>query len=350
MQARSYRPDVGRFLTEDHYESALRDFQLQADPLTQNRFAFAGGNPVSRVEWDGHCVTPDACMRSDDPRGSHRRTMRDMYGKGNRYEARRSGASGRSNVRLAQRVADEYGAVGMHRQTLVRALSQDPSYARQLLALDDEDRQAMVQEGVAFLGAQAEAEAAADLPQGGWLDRLGGAYCESIGACFGDPQTQAYRSGGRAAETVDKASALLGAAALTRELLRQGLKRGAKWVVGGGGVARGGDDALRALPRGTPTLTQQRLEHIAARHWPTSGAKRAGKFAPGTTGRDLKSMINEAAERGAILPNTRGRPGNIFEHGFGRPIGTSRSGASTSTLRVVVRPDGRVHTAFPYSP
>ena len=29
---------------------------LQADPLTNDRYAFAGGNPVNRVEFDGHMV------------------------------------------------------------------------------------------------------------------------------------------------------------------------------------------------------------------------------------------------------------------------------------------------------
>jgi RHS repeat-associated protein len=54
MQAREYRPDVGRFLSVDRYESAAAELMLQADPLTQNRYAFAGGNPVNRVEFDGH--------------------------------------------------------------------------------------------------------------------------------------------------------------------------------------------------------------------------------------------------------------------------------------------------------
>lgn len=54
MQARTYRPDIARFVSQDRYESAGADFNLQADPLTQNRAAFAGGNPVSRVEFDGH--------------------------------------------------------------------------------------------------------------------------------------------------------------------------------------------------------------------------------------------------------------------------------------------------------
>lgn len=56
MQARQYRPDIGRFLTQDRYESSSGDLNLQSDPLTQNRYAFAGGNPVSRVEWDGHAT------------------------------------------------------------------------------------------------------------------------------------------------------------------------------------------------------------------------------------------------------------------------------------------------------
>ncbi len=54
MRARVYRPDVGRFLTQDRYEAAAADLNLQVDPMTHNRYAFAGGNPVSNVEWDGH--------------------------------------------------------------------------------------------------------------------------------------------------------------------------------------------------------------------------------------------------------------------------------------------------------
>jgi RHS repeat-associated protein len=53
MQARVYRPDTGRFLSADRFESALGDFNLQTDHLTQDRYAFAGGNPVNHVEWDG---------------------------------------------------------------------------------------------------------------------------------------------------------------------------------------------------------------------------------------------------------------------------------------------------------
>jgi|GEM_PF-5255084 len=54
MQAREYLPQVGRFLSADRFEAAGMDLALQSDPLTQNRYAFAGGNPVSMIEWDGH--------------------------------------------------------------------------------------------------------------------------------------------------------------------------------------------------------------------------------------------------------------------------------------------------------
>jgi RHS repeat-associated protein len=54
VQARAYRPENGQFLSEDRYEAAGADIGLQTDPLTQNRYAFGGGNPVSRIEFDGH--------------------------------------------------------------------------------------------------------------------------------------------------------------------------------------------------------------------------------------------------------------------------------------------------------
>jgi RHS repeat-associated protein len=54
MHARAYRPEHARFLTQDRYASASQDLLLQADPLTQNRYAFAGANPVTNIEFDGH--------------------------------------------------------------------------------------------------------------------------------------------------------------------------------------------------------------------------------------------------------------------------------------------------------
>lgn len=59
MGARRFGPGEMRFLQLDFLSSALGDLSLTLDPLTQNRFSLAGGNPVSFVEWDGHVVARD---------------------------------------------------------------------------------------------------------------------------------------------------------------------------------------------------------------------------------------------------------------------------------------------------
>ncbi|AUX35167.1 MULTISPECIES: FG-GAP-like repeat-containing protein [Sorangium] len=97
----------------------------------------------------------------------------------------------------------------------------------------------------------------------------------------------------------------------------------------------------------TATMTQESIEHIALRHFPTSGATGAGKFDT-TSVRRVRSLINETVLHGASRPNTRGRPGQIVEYNFGRPIGTDVSGAPAMRLRVVLTPGGVVKTAFPY--
>ncbi len=54
MGARRFGPGTSRFLQEDIYSDALGDLGLATDPLTQNRYSLAGGNPVSFIEIDGH--------------------------------------------------------------------------------------------------------------------------------------------------------------------------------------------------------------------------------------------------------------------------------------------------------
>ncbi|WP_461081687.1 golvesin C-terminal-like domain-containing protein [Streptomyces deserti] len=54
MGFRDYDPGLNRFLTRDMYTGALNDMGLGTDPFTANRYAFAGGNPTSFIEIDGH--------------------------------------------------------------------------------------------------------------------------------------------------------------------------------------------------------------------------------------------------------------------------------------------------------
>jgi RHS repeat-associated protein len=66
MGFRDYDPGLNRFLTRDMYNGALADLDLGLSPWTMNRYGFAGGNPVSFIEADGHrpADCDAACMRA----------------------------------------------------------------------------------------------------------------------------------------------------------------------------------------------------------------------------------------------------------------------------------------------
>lgn len=102
------------------------------------------------------------------------------------------------------------------------------------------------------------------------------------------------------------------------------------------------------LKPGVANLTQKGLDHIVARHWFSSGAKGAGKFLESTTAKGLKGMINNTTTQGVFRANTMGRAGTIAEYNFGKTIGITSSGAPSSSLRVIIGPNGNVITAFPF--
>ena len=54
MGARRFSADTGRFLQADVFSAALSNLGLSIDPLGQNRYALAAGNPLSFIEVDGH--------------------------------------------------------------------------------------------------------------------------------------------------------------------------------------------------------------------------------------------------------------------------------------------------------
>jgi RHS repeat-associated protein len=59
MGFRDYNPGLNRFTTRDNYNGALADQNLGLDPWTGNRYAFAGGNPITGIELDGHKLCGD---------------------------------------------------------------------------------------------------------------------------------------------------------------------------------------------------------------------------------------------------------------------------------------------------
>ena len=95
-------------------------------------------------------------------------------------------------------------------------------------------------------------------------------------------------------------------------------------------------------------ITERALRHIEERHWPNSPAQGAGKFSQGITEDSLRELINEAVANGRVRPNSNGRPGEIYEYDFSRPIGIKINGEPASKLRVVVSPRNQLITAFPF--
>src|SRR5262249_25131167 len=49
-----FDPSTHPLLQLDQYQGALADLALATDPLTQNRYGLAAGNPLGYVELDGH--------------------------------------------------------------------------------------------------------------------------------------------------------------------------------------------------------------------------------------------------------------------------------------------------------
>ncbi len=99
---------------------------------------------------------------------------------------------------------------------------------------------------------------------------------------------------------------------------------------------------------GRVIVTERAIRHIEERHWPDSPAKGAGKFSPGFTEDSLRQLVGEAVANGRIRQNTHGRPGQIYEYDFGRPIGVGINGRPAYRLRVVVNRWNQLVTAFPF--
>src|SRR5260370_10908650 len=60
MGVRRFAAGAGQFLPPDLFYGSMAGLSLSIDPLTQNRYDLAGGNPISFGEWDGH-LSCDVC-------------------------------------------------------------------------------------------------------------------------------------------------------------------------------------------------------------------------------------------------------------------------------------------------
>ena len=99
---------------------------------------------------------------------------------------------------------------------------------------------------------------------------------------------------------------------------------------------------------GRVIVSQRAIHHIEERHWPDSPAPGAGKFAPGITEDSLRQLVSQAVANGRVRQNSHGRPGQIYEYDFGRPIGITIEGRPAYRLRAVVNRWNELVTAFPF--
>jgi hypothetical protein len=99
---------------------------------------------------------------------------------------------------------------------------------------------------------------------------------------------------------------------------------------------------------GKVIVSQRVIRHIEERHWPDSPAPGAGKFAPGITEDSLRQLVSQAVANGRVRQNSHGRPGQIYEYDFGRPIGITIEGRPAYRLRAVVNRWNELVTAFPF--
>jgi hypothetical protein len=118
-------------------------------------------------------------------------------------------------------------------------------------------------------------------------------------------------------------------------------------ILTGGWHARA-QDASDTGDRPSVIIDLRAIRHVMERHWPDSPAPGAGKYASGMTVSLLQQMVNEAVINGRLRHNTNGRPGQIYEYDFGRPIGIKINGRPAYRLRVVVNDRNELVTAFPF--
>ncbi|WP_224749800.1 RHS repeat-associated core domain-containing protein [Polycladospora coralii] len=75
MGFRNYNPSIARFDTRDMYADAAQDIGLAMSLATGSRYAFAGGNPVSYSELDGHLPQAyDTSITNKEVFKAHRET------------------------------------------------------------------------------------------------------------------------------------------------------------------------------------------------------------------------------------------------------------------------------------
>ncbi|MFI7672047.1 RHS repeat-associated core domain-containing protein, partial [Actinophytocola sp. NPDC049390] len=304
MGFRDYQPGINRFMTRDMYNGALADFNLATNPWTGNRYAFTGGNPISRIEIDGHCWVWDFVCDGAEAVGEFAVDTADKA-----VEV----ASDVGNY-----VADTFGdAVDFFSEHI-----------------DDFGEMAL---------------GAATAIGGGFLAIAGGTLAAGGAAACG---TGVLCPAGIPAMGVGTAAAATGGGIFLA---------GAAMVANGfsglfdntGGGSGGGMSGEAKLPKNL-RVTPERSTHIRSEHGPGARDRNPEKgefsddfFYDRNDNDVLDKRVIEAARNGDVRVNDKG-PGVIsrYDFGPGNEIGWDGE-RPTSIIEVVIYPDGRIWTAYP---
>ncbi|WP_157617273.1 DNRLRE domain-containing protein [Saccharomonospora marina] len=299
MGFRDYNPGLNRFLTRDTYTSALADLNLATDPYTGNRYAFAGGNPITRIEIDGHisCTGPDGidCGMTD------RASWSNFYGD--------SGEPSGSSTRTAAAGTAPSSYEGCMRKYGACAVDHD------------------IELSVAELGHGA-LDVAGQVP--GFGELFDGANCAWYGA---------------EGDNLNAAASCAAMIPILGNLTTLGKHLG-KAVNNTANTANAGARALPASVQVPLGNSKYGLEHILRRHsFNSLTTKPASKFSRGMGYIEIRGAINDAVARGGTW-RVEGAS-RVLDTSVGRTIGTDLAGNSTSGIRVVTDETGSVITSYP---
>jgi RHS repeat-associated protein len=143
MQARNYSPGLQRFLSADRFESASLDLGVQLDPSMTGRYAFAAGNPVDNIEFDGHCANTDGpCPWHSGQEEPERVRQRRLSISNTLQRAQENGI--RTINRTIAAAAEAQGTSPEHEQLLRESIDYDT--ALEMLAMSPEDVQRLVEQ------------------------------------------------------------------------------------------------------------------------------------------------------------------------------------------------------------
>jgi RHS repeat-associated protein len=240
MRARSYRPDLGRFLGQDRFESAQGDLRLQSDPLMQNRYVFASANPVENVEFDGHepitSYNPRGRQKMRNRRGDCIRDCGKKFWSGRNVQPPTRRGAGGSNTYAPWRRQGRHVNAGWRRDP--RPMHIGPG-AR------------VAYEGSCAWCAQADRGPSPLDPRGALRaarDYAGQGACElTFGLiCFGDPDSLAAKAGRIAASVNPKG--------IGKRIIKEGGERVVK-----GKADDAGGRATNSRPRGSNPRTPEEI-------------------------------------------------------------------------------------------